>query len=483
MYFRCSDCLAATWIGRGRPFVASETVECGDCGRSHTANPAPELGTTVGSHYEQALEFSGRQKIDIASAYSVLLGLIDLAELRTLQQLETAVDRVVGERGSDETLDPQRPEIDDEVDRLFDNLAVDEPELDTEELHLLDRLEAIGEDHDGEGPSLLEQLGTGSEGFETELQDLLDNIEEEEPALDDEELRLLDRIVEDEVQFDLESETPEVPHRETDKITAEPSDALPEFDPGFRKAVARGRLTLQEAIRRGDRSAYASNLARRFDLPTSLAFAVADNRISLYKARVHQATVRARREPRPSPTRTSPAQRAAVLGLALLAVLGISWDIWSRNFESVERQVAPVAVRTSPAQPPQQQPGAEPSPEAGLASPRPAIRATTSVVQDAAGRFTRITGADARAVLVAFCRSQDGFATLQPLRITRTLPPSRVARLGVFRKLDELSADLAIRIRRDRRSGRWVAGDGTNPIPVAPAPELPQSVSAVQVNE
>ena len=57
------------------------------------------------------------------------------------------------------------------------------------------------------------------------------------------------------------------------------------------------------------------------------------------------------------------------------------------------------------------------------------------------------------------------------------------ARLGLFRDYGALESTLAIRIRRDARSQRWVAGSGKTPIQPRKAPELPLDAVRIPVGD
>jgi hypothetical protein len=327
------------------------------------------------------------------------------------------------------------------------------------------------------------------------LQQLLDNIEEEEPELDSEELALLDRLRAEESELDAEeialldafgpTEGAVAPQpNDTSASAPEPAGrVLAEFDPGFQKAVARGRLTIEEAVRRGDRGAYASALARRHGFPMSLALAVADNRVTLYRARVHQASVRERNRPKKKTKARSitSAQRVSVFVIAAVAILMIGWDIKSRNFVRARPSSSPRSALGATRQAP---PGPEPAPslERHTGVGQESMLASTSVVTDESGRATEIAGPYPGTVLIAFCRAQGESAFFEPLEITETVPASGSARLGTFRDLDSLETPFAIRIRRDRKTRRWIAGDGKNPIPVSPAPELPPGARRLPID-
>lgn len=363
MFFRCTTCLAATWIGTDRPPVADDNVTCDECGRSYIARPTPELGSTEGSHYRHTTSFAAGERLDMATAYSFLLGLIGREEMSAVEGLE-----------------------------------VEESALDEEELLLID------------------------------------NLEMEEPA-------------------------PQV------KRPDRPFESPPAIDPGFQKAVARGRLTMEEALRRGDRSAYADNLSRRYDLTMDLALAVADNRITLFQARKNQ-------EARPTPEKrvaTPPAEgngkRLAVVALVAVAIVGLTWGF-------SQKEVAPRS-RSSSTQ-------ANQAPATTATTPAATAYSSTEILTDSSGRMTKVVGLDARTVLHAYCGSGSDSTFCDPLEIMDTVPPSREVRLGTFHDPDWPDEVRAVSIQRDRFTRRWVAGDGKSPIRLT---DLPEVQGDDQVNE
>ncbi len=83
--------------------------------------------------------------------------------------------------------------------------------------------------------------------------------------------------------------------------------------------------------------------------------------------------------------------------------------------------------------------------------------------KDALGRVTRITGPDARSVLLAFC-GQEISRRLEPLELASTMPPRPGSWIGVYRSGAEPDALYALRIRLDGRTHRWTAGNGREPV-------------------
>jgi len=251
-----------------------------------------------------------------------------------------------------------------------------------------------------------------------------------------------------------------------------------DLDPAFEPAIAAGHLTVTEAARRGVRQSYAAGLVARHRLSKKLAYLVADNRLTLKKAL--EARDRAEEHHAPPPPRrtTTARQKILVIGSAAILLGLMTWSAWSRT-----RAFAGPRHPGSEATPPwrivaEAASRASPVPE----TPQARRLATTEIDTDDQGRLTRLVGPDPETVLVAYCRSASGGSGfLEPLEITETVPPSRTARLGVFRDLGAFEVNRAIRIRQEWKSRRWVAGTGEDPVHVDLAPELPEDARRVPV--
>lgn len=74
MYFRCTDCRAATWLDRTPPVRDADRVTCGECKREYTVRLAQGLGPSLAEHYRRCVELSNHHRIDMPSAYALLLG-------------------------------------------------------------------------------------------------------------------------------------------------------------------------------------------------------------------------------------------------------------------------------------------------------------------------------------------------------------------------------------------------------------------------
>lgn len=252
------------------------------------------------------------------------------------------------------------------------------------------------------------------------------------------------------------------------------------FDPAFRPAVAAGCLTVQQAVQRGNRQAYATRLARKHGISMARALDVADNRMRLgevVRLAEEARAAAARRPRRPTATASKAARRrpgvrpwqvaVMVVSLAGLAVAGrVGVARWNAEKEA-SRQVGALAAATA-----ERSAAAEPS-----ETPDPAKVAAhnVDVEKNGMGMISRIAGPDPQSVLNAYCGA---FAGLQPVGLADTVPPFNGSRLGVFRDLNE-PGEHSILIRHDQRSGRWRAGDGANPITPRPV-EWPVKLHATR---
>ena len=82
MYLRCSQCHAPTWIRSLVPGTFDSTVACAECDHEHDLSRAEELGRDNKSQHATAQAFADQNGVDLPTAYSVLLGLVDLDAAR-----------------------------------------------------------------------------------------------------------------------------------------------------------------------------------------------------------------------------------------------------------------------------------------------------------------------------------------------------------------------------------------------------------------
>jgi hypothetical protein len=251
--------------------------------------------------------------------------------------------------------------------------------------------------------------------------------------------------------------------------TAGPKEAeQPPYDPGFRRAVRDGTLTAAQATERGNRKRMATRLARANGLSRKLALEVADNRISLPAALRRQAERKASLKG-PRPVRLTPRQRSWVTGILsvafmLLAVNGVClWHGYAEEAEAAQGLTETVARQNATTT-------ESPAPE----QDRPARTVDpTEVRTDDEGRVLSVAGPNPREVLIRYCRAASLETRLEPVELTSAVPPFPGTRLGIFREHGKPESLLAIRIRRESRSHRWVTGDGSRPIEAFRAPPIP----------
>lgn len=86
MRFRCAQCRAITPVQIPARLEAPLVVPCSGCGRSYRFSVDRSRGTGDQERYRAARAFSETNKIDLASAYSVLEGIMSLEEARAMRQ-------------------------------------------------------------------------------------------------------------------------------------------------------------------------------------------------------------------------------------------------------------------------------------------------------------------------------------------------------------------------------------------------------------
>lgn len=85
MRFRCAQCRAITPVQIPARLEAPLVVPCSGCGRSYRFAVDRSRGSGDQERYRQARAFSETNKIDLASAYSVLEGIMSVEEARALR--------------------------------------------------------------------------------------------------------------------------------------------------------------------------------------------------------------------------------------------------------------------------------------------------------------------------------------------------------------------------------------------------------------
>jgi hypothetical protein len=233
------------------------------------------------------------------------------------------------------------------------------------------------------------------------------------------------------------------------------------YDSAFEPAVAEGLLTVQDAWARGSREAYSIGLQRRYELTPSLALEVADNRLSL-----HEALEILDRQLSGNLFEFTETDRRALWFWLLAAVVitgavlfsarygGQLWEhqvrvareLETRSLSSVSRPVAASAHKQPIVDSP-----------AGL-----------EVRRDADGRVTQVAAGRPGAVLEEICRLASASGSCQWKELQRLQPRHAGHRVGRFAPTRDGDEVWAVRIRRSRSSGRWIAGTGLRPLEPVP---------------
>jgi len=253
---------------------------------------------------------------------------------------------------------------------------------------------------------------------------------------------------------------PEPPHRFPDVSSGTNRRRVASFDPAFRPAVEAGLLTVQQAVERGERQAFAARLSRKHGIPLGQALKVADNRARLAEVVQKQRSARKRAARpaagRPRKSRSSRARRSVQVAVISLSLLGVAaagfWGVG--RWKAEERQARQMAERFA-----QAPPGAAEEP-ATRPDPEDLMNRLVEIDKNEMGMLASVVGPDPRAVLHAYCGAVPG---LKPLGLADTVPAFTGSRLGVFHDLSS-AEQKSIVIRRDTRTGQWRAGDGTHPI-------------------
>jgi hypothetical protein len=239
-----------------------------------------------------------------------------------------------------------------------------------------------------------------------------------------------------------------------------PIPAPDAYDPGFRDAVTRGFLTVQQAIERGDRVLYATTISLNHGVEMKNAFSVADNRMPLDEA-IERAAHGGHRAPEPVVTGGLWSFVEVAGAVAMLALLLLAIAPWSPSPMAVA--TVPAAASVLPA-PPRAAVAETKAPKAKLAK--------TTFRTDKNGRVTQVSGPDPSSVLEGLCAHDEFAPRLTPVALTATVPPSSGDRLGIVRDLQSLDSERCVAIHHDARTGQWFAGDGRRPIDIVAVPVL-----------
>ena len=228
------------------------------------------------------------------------------------------------------------------------------------------------------------------------------------------------------------------------------------YDRDFEPAIREGLLTVGEAIRRGNRRAYAEFLVQRFRVSEDLALRVTDNRARLTD--VLRATGRIPGHPTPRGGIDAPQRlQALTLVLGLLALAGLfSLHEWQRQ-RDIGRRLEVLQIQAS-------QQAVPPTDSTDLVVPGDSL---ISIERDPLGRITRVSAGHPADVLSALCEATP-FGACRMMEIKPTEPPFPGRRVGRFAVVHTVDQSQAFAIKRDRETGRWVSGTGLRPIVSAP---------------
>lgn len=246
------------------------------------------------------------------------------------------------------------------------------------------------------------------------------------------------------------------------EVTASSEAQVTAFDPGYCEAIEHGYLTFQQAVERGDRIAFATEISERYNLPMDLAFMVTDSVIQLDEARRRNA-VAARSSYAPQPTAAAAASRpsplAAVLLLGLVVLCGWGLLSWRSGGADTRRTAGSGSG----------QPGSSAARDGSSDAYSPPASSQTpssgkvEILLDESGAMTQVSGPNPTDVLETFCshpwnQSRYAFRSIAP-----GVVPSAGERIGLVLDRDR-NATMSILISRDARTRRWRMGSGQGPI-------------------
>lgn len=367
MYFRCTDCYAATWVQGLDTSGVAQTLQCRGCGRGFKVRPSTNLTASPREQYETALVLAEGNNVDLPTSYSVLLGIMTLEHAMLLRDRGVPV-------------------------------------------------------HDDAPPGELK-------------------------------------------------ESPKVRVPAAPEAGERSGSSLPvvEYDPAFADAVARGYLSMQQAIERGSRKGYAQKLTERHGLTPSLALLVADNKISLTAAlrKDRQEVAEILRPVKVAVWKK--ALVAVVCGLILVGIGIYGIHVWSGLAEE-QREVEQLAKTATEK--------AEISREADAEKfegrrPEEVPKRRVRIRRDPQGRLLEIEGPDPSSVLLAYCANQEPSDRYKPVELTTTVPPLPGTKLGIIRDELDFENRYAIYIRKSLDNRHWIAGDGRQPLVATTAPHIP----------
>lgn len=212
------------------------------------------------------------------------------------------------------------------------------------------------------------------------------------------------------------------------------------YDPAFRQAVFQGRLTVKEAVKRGNRDAWAASVAKRFRLSIPLALQVADNRLTL-RAALDRGSTAEGVAIEPAAAKTATSRPYGVVALVLVVLSLVVWGV-GRQTADGHGSARSTSTRTE---------------RVPIRAGAPVLKSATTIRTDPKGEVTQIVGPDPRSVLQALCESD----TRNPQRPTMRLEPGADVWTG---HCDRGGAAFSFEIHKDATAERWIAGNGVDPI-------------------
>ncbi|MCP3978672.1 MAG: hypothetical protein GY716_04975, partial [bacterium] len=104
MYIRCRECWGSTWVAPTESGLPRRRLHCAQCEREHRLDNLNSIGTTPAARHTAAVSCAERHELDLPTAYSVLLRLVDLAEAKrhcaSLGEAHTELNYDWGFRGA-----------------------------------------------------------------------------------------------------------------------------------------------------------------------------------------------------------------------------------------------------------------------------------------------------------------------------------------------------------------------------------------------
>jgi hypothetical protein len=227
------------------------------------------------------------------------------------------------------------------------------------------------------------------------------------------------------------------------------------YDRAFEPAIREGLLTVQQATQRNNRQEYADALSRRYGLPSDLALDVTDNRITFYQA-IRELGRRTAGLDVGAPARGWLKTRflllVGVVALVVVIVVVVQATVlWNRHVETAreleQRSMGSDDVELS----------ATPATDPGLSR-------QAAIERDPEGRITRVTAIRPELVMATICREALATGYCATLSVDQVMAEYPDAKVGRFTEVTDLGQSWIVHLRRDRRTGRWSAGDGHRPL-------------------